>query len=194
VRVDPTRHLLALLLAVGQGSTVATPTGIAGQEYVVAGREAWEAARQTGFEFSPVLPGGPFILTGGRDGVTTELKSCPRAEGACQAEARIVEGVLFVPSPRCAGGCSREHAFQLFGGRPLAAGWSLAMVELAGTRWWWERAPAYGSRDASFAVRLRAAPGRAGRVKLTRITLRGPAGADWRQAFAAGGPEPRRTP
>jgi len=193
VRVDPTKHLLALLLAVGQGSTLAAPTGIAGQEYVVAGREAWEVARRTGFEFSPILPAGPFILTGGRDGVETELKSCPRADGVCQAEARIVDGVLFVLSPPCVGGCSRDHAFQLFASRPLAPGWSLATVELAGTRWWWERAPAYGSRDASFAVRLHAAPGRAGRVKLARITLRGPARADWRQAFAASGPVPGRT-
>ncbi|MGH2657355.1 MAG: hypothetical protein ACRDIZ_11770 [Actinomycetota bacterium] len=168
-----------------------TPPPRADQDYEITGAEAWNAAQRASFEFHPVLPEGAFVLSGARDGILAELKSCPQAAGSCLPEARVADGTLIVLPPACARDCVREHVFELFAGRPLSSGWTLMAVQLTGTSWEWERAPAYGSRDASFAVRVQATPGRMGRVSLTRIILRGPEGTDWRRAFAETGiPDP----
>lgn len=152
------------------------------EERAVDGREAWEVARRAGFEFYPVLPDEAHILSGRRDGVATSLKACPSPRDPCRTEAEVVQGRL-VALP-CDGGCD-DPVFELFGGRPLAPGWSLRRVEVTGGPWRWARPPTYGGRDASFAIRLGPRGGHPLQASVRRVVLAGPPGADWRDAFAA---------
>ena len=161
----------------------------AGGEHVVAGADAWQVARQEGFEFFPVIPDPGFLLSGARDGVDSTLKSCEDTRAPCRAEARMVGGEMIVLAPVCSGGCSRAHTFEMFAGRRLAAGWRLARVELGGAARW-TREPRYDTNDASFAVRVEARVGNPATATIERLTLVGPAAADWREAFdpPGGGP------
>jgi hypothetical protein len=152
------------------------------RSYVVGGREAWEVAHRQGFEFFPVIPDDRYLLSGARDGRDTTLKSCPNPRDPCEAEARVEGGQMIVLAPGC-DGCARIHAFEMFAGRRLAAGWRLAHVELARDARW-TREPRYDTDDASFAVTVEARGTTAGAASITRITLLGPPDADWRQAFA----------
>ena len=161
----------------------------AGGEHVVPGPDAWQVARQEGFEFFPVIPDPGFLLTGARDGVDSTLKSCADTRTPCRAEARMVGGEMIVLAPVCSGECSRVHTFEMFAGRRLAAGWRLARVELAGAARW-AREPRYDTNDASFAVRVVAREGNPATASVRRLTLVGPAGADWREAFDAPGGRP----
>lgn len=154
----------------------------AGGEHVVAGGDAWQVARQEGFEFFPVIPDPRFLLAGARDGVDSTLKSCADTRAPCRAEARMVGGEMIVLAPVCSGACSRAHTFEMFAGRRLAAGWRLVRVELAGAARW-ARSPRYDTNDASFAVSVEAREGTPATASIERITLVGPAGADWREAF-----------
>ena len=160
----------------------------AGGEHVVAGGDAWQVARQEGFEFFPVIPDHGFLLAGARDGVDSTLKSCQDTRAPCRAEARMVGGEMIVLAPVCSGECSRSHTFEMFAGRRLAAGWRLARVELAGAARW-ARKPKYDTNDASFAVSVEAREGNSATASIERLTLVGPAGADWPEAFdPPGGP------
>src|SRR5688572_18499733 len=160
-----------------------------GAEHVVRGHEAWDVARQLGFEFFPVIPDDRFLLTGARDGVDSTLKSCVDARAPCTPEARIVEGEMIVLAPVCPGECSRAHTFEMFAGPRLAAGWRLRRVELAGAARW-AREPKYDTSEPSFAVTVETRDGKPAAASVERLILVGPAGADWRQAFEppVGGP------
>lgn len=150
--------------------------------YVVAGREAWEVARRKGFEFFPVIPDDGYLLSGARDGHDATLKSCPNPRDPCEAEARVEDGQMIVLAPGC-DGCARAHSFEMFAGRRLAPGWRIARIELGGDSGRWEREPVYDSDNASFVVKVEARPGKAAAASIARVTLVGPAGADWRDAF-----------
>lgn len=160
--------------------------GAASGEYIIRGGDAWEVARQRGFEFFPVIPDDRFLLAGGRDGVDSTLKSCGDVRAPCTTEARMVGGRMIVLAPRCRDACSLSHTFEMFAGRRLADGWRLARVELAGPACW-VRKPRYDTNDASFAVCVEARDGSPGTASIERLTLRGPAGTDWRRAFDSEG-------
>ena len=155
----------------------------AASRYVVRGREAWDVARRHGFEFFPVIPDDRYLLSGGRDGADATLKACADERAPCTTEAQVVAGEMIVLPPACRDGCARVHAFEMFAGRRLAPGWRIARVELGGESGRWEREPAYDSDDPSFVVRVEARPGKAAAASIARVTLVGPAGADWRDAF-----------
>jgi hypothetical protein len=156
------------------------------EQVVVRGRDAWEVARREGFEFFPVIPDDRFLLSGARDGADSTLKLCDDARTPCTTEALMVGGKMMVLAPVCRSGCSLTHTFEMFAGRRLTDGWRLARVELAGAARW-AREPKYDTNDASFAVSVEAREGNPGTASIERITLVGPAGADWRQAFESEG-------
>ena len=156
----------------------------AGQEtHRVPGAEAWRAARAAGFEFHPVLPDDRFILSGARDGAAATLKSCASSHAPCESEARLVEGAIEILPLDC-GGCERSLVFELYAGRGLAEGWRIVEVEIVGRGWSFEREPARGTADPAFALRV---DGPAGRAAVAALTLEGPAGAPWTEAFAPPG-------
>jgi hypothetical protein len=151
---------------------------------VVDGGRAWEAARGQGFEFFPAIPDDRYILAGPRNGIDTTLKSCSTSHAPCVPEARVLSGEMMVLSPVCEGGCNREHRFEMFAGRRLAPGWRVALVELRDGEGRWAKEPRYDTDDLSFAILLEASRGKPSVAAVPRITLVGPSGADWREAFA----------
>ncbi len=155
------------------------PRAHAQEVHRIPGGQAWEAARAAGFEFYPVPPDDGYILTGSRDGAATALKACASSHSPCVEEARFRDGAIELPPGACRG-CEAGHVFELYGGRPLADGWRLVRVEVAGEGWSFEREPAYDTADPAFALRLR---GPAGRAAVVTLTLEGPAGEPWRAAF-----------
>lgn len=178
---------MALLLLPLLLSSLLTLSGVASsnslREHDVPGRAAWELARRWGFEFHPLLPHGPYVLSGARDGAATRLKRCVSSGAPCGTEAEVVSGEMSVLAPECPAPCARVHTFRMFAGRQLAPGWRILRYELAGGRRAWVREPRYGTGDASFELRLEARRGEPARVSVRSLVLAGPAGEDWRRAF-----------
>ncbi len=151
------------------------------QDYEVPGVQAWAVARANGFTFRPVPNGQGQSVAKPHDGVNTRLiASVPdqRLGGLRNVRATVasvVGGNMSVSRP------SWTATFEMFGSRTLAPGWSVQEVELSGS-YVWERRPADGSPDLSFRVKLSSA-GASATAIIRTVTLRGPAGKDWQDAF-----------
>lgn len=182
IQASVMRSLTPLLLA-GLLSVPSLRAQDTTRSYTIPGAEAWDAARRAGFEFHPVIPDDRHLLSGRRDGVATTLKACDSATEPCVVVARIERGALVVVEPDCER-CERAHDFTLFDGHTLAEGWTVREVRLDGNGWSWVRRPATDTDRLAFTVRVTAASGAEAGVTIDEITLLGPPGADWRDAFA----------
>jgi len=153
------------------------------QEFVLNGIDAWSEAKRQGFTFQPIAYAPEQWVTVPPDGVNTLLKTRTRSLLGHEETitlAEVIGGNAWVNPPARG---SRSVVFEFFGGRTLAPGWSVVGTALNGS-FRVERAAVAGSRDASVRVRATASPAAAGKASVKNLTLLGPAGAVWTDAFA----------
>ena len=151
------------------------------ESHTIGGVQAWAVARTNGFTFRPVTAGSDQSVARPYDGVNTRLVATVpdnRFGGLRTIRATVasVVGGNMSVSRR-----SWTATFEMFGDRTLAPGWSVEEVKLSGS-YVWDRRPAEGSDDLSF--RVKSSSGNSTSSVIVRsVTLRGPAGADWQDAF-----------
>lgn len=171
----------AVLLATS-GAGYAETDGDTTREHVVSGFRAWAVAKNHGFTFQPVPHAPGQWVTEPRDGQNTRLLARTRnrlGQEDTVTLAQVAAGSASVNRPASG---DRMVAFDFFRDRRLAPGWTVADMELIG-RFGWVRQVAAGSRDLSFRVTASSDPSSTGSVMIMSVTLRGPEGADWQDAF-----------
>ncbi|GEM_PF-2803690 len=180
-------HWIALSLALLGG--LASAGHELEREYVVPGTLAWEAASQSGFTFriqyghcvdgqedAKCVPDGGFSAEP-NDGYKTRL-------GLAHYDAGTMVVEQFASGSRN----PRSYVFELFGTKELGDGWEIKSVELLGSYVVEEMefrtdGP---SEDAMFKVRIYESRTEQRSASIKTMTLIGPPGADWRNAFRTG--------
>ncbi|MGE0552806.1 MAG: hypothetical protein AB7R55_05200 [Gemmatimonadales bacterium] len=167
--------------AVVPGQAPALTTRSRQQSYTIPGINAWSEAKTQGFTFQPLTYGSGQTVTSPRDGVNTRLTTQTQIGLRRQTVtlAQVVGGNASVVRP---GSGSRTVTFEFFGGRTLAPGWSVESVQLGGS-YTWDRRVTTGGQDLSFRVKATSYASTTGSVIVRSVTLRGPAGANWADAF-----------
>lgn len=137
-------------------------------------------ARNSGFSFQPLPFARDQWVTIPHDGADTRLLTRgPEAPAANVVLARIAAGAASVNRPLNG---TRTVAFEFFSDRNLAPGWTVVAVDVAG-QFRWERRPVMNSPDLSFRVTAASDRRSTGSVTVRTITLQGPVGAQWQEAF-----------
>lgn len=174
--------VLAAPLSAQYFRTGPTSGAMVTEEHVIAGFDAWAIARGRGFTFQPLVHAEGQWVTEPRDGVNTQLLSRTRTVQGREETvplARIAAGSASVNRPASG---SRTIGFEFFADRQLARRWAIVRVDILGS-FSWDRAVQPGSRDMSFRVTASSTPTSTGSAVVRSIVLRGPAGANWHQAF-----------
>jgi hypothetical protein len=159
------------------------------EDYVINGISAWSTAKTHGFTFQPLPASTSQTVTSPRDGVDTRLRTTQKnlfGQTETITLGQVVGGNASVNRPQSG---TRTVKFRFFGDGQLTPGWTVVKVELTGS-YVWDRQVGAGSRDLTFQVRASSSPAATGMAVIKAVTLRGPAGAKWADAFA-GTREPR---
>jgi hypothetical protein len=155
-----------------------------GPIFRVRGSDAFAAARQHGFRFTPAQG------IGRRDGNHTVASQVPNV---LTSEVHGTRMMQMRPSPLWTTPYI-ENTFYMFcdasyNAVKLQPGWKIRGIQLKGPDWQWVVCPRSGANTASFSIRIRSwkrpdAPALGTVVNLQGITLEGPVGAkDWKAAF-----------
>lgn len=156
-------------------TTRTTRTTTSTKDFAINGIEAWSTARTNGFTFRPMTYASGQSVSRPYDGVNTRLYRQYRDMfGRLKTVnmAAIVGGNPNVSDSRA------TVTFELFGGQTLAPGWSIQSVQLSGS-YVWDRRVQAGSQNPSFRIKVTGSNS----VTIRSVTLRGPSGANWQDAF-----------
>lgn len=156
------------------------------REYVVPGSLAWESAAQNGFTFR--IQYG-MCVDGGNDSkcVPDDGFSRPPYDGyeTSLGLARIRAGTMIVERLGTNIRNPRSYVFEMFGERELGNGWEIKDVEILGTFMIEEMDFRTDGPDDDpvFKIRIYESPDEQRSALIKTVTLIGPPGADWRDAF-----------
>lgn len=175
--------ILGLCLA-GLSSAVVADHNL--REYVVPGAMAWEEASQNGFNFR-IQYGMCFDGKDDAKCVPDDGYNQPPNDGyrTHLGLARFEAGSMVVEQFATRNRAPRSYVFEVFGGKDLADGWEIKDVELLGTYVIEEMEfrPDGPSDEAMFKLRIHESRKEQRSAKIVTMTLLGPPGAPWQDAF-----------
>lgn len=156
------------------------------REYVVPGPMAWEEASQNGFSFS-IQYGMCFDDVNSAKCVPDDGHSSAPHDGYRNqlGLARFEAGSMIVERFATQNREPRSYVFTVFGEKDLADGWEIKDVELLGTYIIEEMEfrPDGPSDEPVFKLRLHESRKEQRSVKIVTLTLLGPPGQQWQDAF-----------